>query len=273
MPVAWLFGVTAAADPDGCTVELVVPPTARDGDGALPTGALAVLADHALGRRLSEVLEPDERMVTSHMHLEIVRPPQPGVDRYVGEAQEVHRVPGSGFSRGSIRDANGALVALISARFALIPAGDMQGGAVLDQRAASIDPSEATPPTQPWSGVPVHQLLGTRMRRESEGQVEVDFLAAPELANERSGLHGGVGALMGERAAALALQGRAAFRPVELRIVFLRPVPAVGQRVRADAEIIFLGRTTATTSARLYRADGKVAVQVDAVHAVPPANR
>ena len=273
MPVAWLFGVTAAADPDGCTVELVVPPTARDGDGALPTGALAVLADHALGRRLSEVLEPDERMVTSHMHLEIVRPPQPGVDRYVGEAQEVHRVPGSGFSRGSIRDANGAVVPLISARFTLIPAGDVHGGAVLDRRAASIDPSEATPPTQPWSRVPVHQLLGTRMRRESEGQVEVDFLAAPELANERSGLHGGVGALMGERAAALALQGRAAFRPVELRIVFLRPVPAVGQRVRADAEIIFLGRTTATTSARLYRADGKVAVQVDAVHAVPPANR
>ena len=78
---------------------------------------------------------------------------------------------------------------------------------------------------------------------------------------------------MGERAAALVLKGQAAFRPVELRIVFLRPVPAVGQRVRADAEIIFRVRTTATTSARLYCADSKVAVQVDAVHAVPPANR
>ena len=42
--------------------------------------------------------------------------------------------------------------------------------------------------------------------------------------------------------------------------------------MQGDAEIIFRVRTTATTTARLYRADGKVAVQVDAVHTVPPAN-
>ena len=271
--MARLFGVVAATAPQDRSVTLVVPPAVRDEDGALPTGALAVLADHALGRRLSEVLEPDERMVTSHMHLEIVRPPQPGTDRYIGEAQEIHRVTGSGFSRGSIHDADGSLVALISARFALFPADDLQGGAVLDQRAAPVDPSDETFPPQPWSNAPVDQLLGTRMRTESEGRVALDFLAAPELANERSGLHGGVGALMGERAAALALQRGAAFAPVELRIVFLRPVPAVGQRLRADAELLFLGRTTATTTARLYRADGKVAVQVDTVHIVPPADR
>ena len=111
------------------------------------------------------------------------------------------------------------------------------------------------------------------MRRESEGRVEVDFLAALERAKRAIGPARRCGALMGERAAALVLKGQAAFRPVELRIVFLRPVPAVGQRVQADAEIIFRVRNTATTSARLYCADSKVAVQVDAVDTVPPADR
>ena len=75
---------------------------------------------------------------------------------------------------------------------------------------------------------------------------------------------------MGERATNVALRSvGVALRPVELRIVFLRPLPALGQRVRAEAEITFLGRTTAATTARVYRAEGKVAVQVDAVHLLP----
>ena len=75
---------------------------------------------------------------------------------------------------------------------------------------------------------------------------------------------------MGERAAEIALRSASPdghrFLPVEQRIVFLRPVPAIGQPLRSDAEVIFLSRSTAATTARLYRADGKTAVQVDAVH-------
>ena len=147
-----------------------------------PIGALVVLADHALGHRLSDSLAPDERMVTSHMHIELVRPPQPRVNHFVGESQEVHRVPGSGFSRGHIRNPAGELVALISARFALFPAEDTQGGAVHDFTPQADDLPEAPGPTSGLAIAPIHRLLGTRLRTESRGRVEVDFVAAPELA-------------------------------------------------------------------------------------------
>ena len=97
------------------------------------------------------------------------------------------------------------------------------------------------------------------------------FVATSELGNERAGLHGGVGALMAERAADLALRlgddrSPVPFRPVELRIAFLRPIAADGGSVAGAAEVTFRGATTAATTARVYRPDGKVSVQLDAVH-------
>ena len=53
-----------------------------------------------------------------------------------------------------------------------------------------------------------------------------------------------------------------------MRVLFVRPIAASGTDIAVEAEVGFLGRTTATTTARIYRPDGKLAVQVDAVHIV-----
>ena len=269
VPVARVFEVSSAPSGDDPIVTQGVPSTVLDANGALPPGALCVLADHALGRGLSRVLDHDQRMVTSHMHLEFVRPPWPGITQLVGWSDEIHTTPGSGFARGRIATADGILVALISARFAVLELGSSQGGMVADVEPVLRDGGTLAD-AHPWTTAPVDVLLGTRIRREASGRVELEFRAAAALANERAGLHGGIGALMGERATAIALRSASPnepqFLPVELRIVFLRPVPAIGQPLRSDAEVIFLGRSTAATTARLYRADGKIAVQVDAVH-------
>jgi hypothetical protein len=52
--------------------------------GALPAGAWCVGFDNALGSTVAVALASDERIVTSHMHVEIVRAPSPGDDRVPG---------------------------------------------------------------------------------------------------------------------------------------------------------------------------------------------
>ena len=76
---------------------------------------------------------------------------------------------------------------------------------------------------------------------------------------------------MGERAADLAWRvgddtNPVPCRPVELRVAFLRPIAADGGSVTGGAEVTFRGATTATTTTRVHRPDGKVSVQLDAVH-------
>jgi uncharacterized protein (TIGR00369 family) len=267
-PAARSFGIGESDRADGIVVQDCVP-TLLDDDGALPVGALCVLADHTLGALVSPRLGADDRMVTSHMHVEVVRPLRPRLGRVVGRNTEVEMVPASAFSTGRLTTDDDVLLARVSARFALV-GSEQAGGTVTDAVAAA---APLGPPAEhPWTGAPIHRLLGTRVVETGDGVIRLAVVAGPHLANERAGLHGGVGAAIGERTGELALRTLVGdthrFRAVELRVVFLRPVAAAGGELAADGEVGYLGRTTATTTARLYRPDGKVAVQVDAVHAI-----
>ncbi|MET0459343.1 MAG: hotdog domain-containing protein [Ilumatobacteraceae bacterium] len=267
-PAARSFGIDESGRPRGVIVQDRLP-TLLDDEGALPVGALCVLADHTLGMLVSPRLGPDDRMVTSHMHVEVVRPLTPAVRRITGRNTEVETVPGSAFSAGRLIVGDDVLLARVSARFALV-GGEQAGGTVTDAVAGVVRAGPA--PDDPWTAAPIHRLLGTRVDARGDGRVRIAVVAGAHLANERAGLHGGVGAAIGERTGELALRTVVGdthrFRAVELRIVFLRPVAAGGAELVAEAEVGHLGRTTATTTARLYRPDGKLAVQVDAVHAV-----
>lgn len=258
-------------DRDRNTVVQACLSTLLDEHGALPLGALCLLADTTLGSFVTPRLHADERMVTSHLHVELVRPLRPGLERVVGRFTDVELVPGSAFSTGRAVVEDDTLLARFSGRFALV-GGQQSGGTVTDLVPAPV--TEIAAVTHPWTAAPIHRLLGTRIVEVDDGRVEVTVRASAELANERAGLHGGAGAAIGERIGDLALRSATGddhgFRPAELRVLFLRPVAASGGALAADAEVGFLGRTTATTTARLYRADGKVAVQVDAVHVRDP---
>jgi acyl-coenzyme A thioesterase PaaI-like protein len=266
------FDLTTMRDPGGHTLEVHqgVPVHTVDGRGALATGALCLVADHSLGGAAMSRISADERMVTSHMHLEIVAEPTPNMRSFCATADEVHLAPGSAFIRGRISADDGTLVALTSARFALFDASRAQGGNVAP--LATAPASSVVADLGGWTRSPVDDLLGLSLvRLHPAGGIDVAFRATPELSNERSGLHGGVGALMAERAADLVLrlgddQSPVPFRPVELRVAFLRPIAADGNTVGGTAEVTFRGATTAATTSRVYRPDGKVSVQLDAVH-------
>mgnify|MGYP006274669175 CR=1 FL=1 len=243
-------------------------PQVLDDNGALPSGALCLLIDHTVGSTISTHLEHHERMVTSHMHIEFLHPLRPGLEALVGQCTALDLVPGSAFASGTASTPGGLLIARFSARFALFSSGEQGGGVVND--AVPVEQPLSAPAPHEWTTSPVHQILGTEVLQVADGRVRLTMRATRELSNERDGVHGGAGGVMGDRAGELALRTLAGpnhtYRPAETRVLFVRPIAASGAAINVDAEVTFFGRTTATTTARVWRPDGKLAIQVDAVH-------
>ena len=265
-PAERLFGV-GKTDWETLSVVQTCPPEIVDDDGVLPPGVMCLLLDHVIGSSISTKLDHHQRMVTSHMHLEYLRPFTADMGNVIGRIGEMSFVPGSAFCTGTASLESGELVSRFSARFAIFSGGEQGGGVVSDE----VPPPLPTAPPVPhdWTASPIHQVLGTQVLSTEPTRVRLTFRAGEQLANERFGVHGGVGGVMGERACELAIRNAAGaghgYRPVELRVLFVRPIAASGTDLAVDAEVGFLGRTTATTTARIYRPDGKLAVQVDGV--------
>lgn len=272
VPAAKTFGVGEARPrPGGVEVTVARRPLAVDAAGALPTGVLGLGVDHALAGAIAQVIDEDEVMITSHMHLELVRPITPDIDAVVAHGEVVEKGDGQAFTRGSVRSSDGRLLALMTARFAMLPLSASAGGYVRSDdpttTAASI--GESIDEVE-GGGAPVLRLLQMRVVRSSPGRVSTRFRAHEGLANERQGVHGGVGVLVAERALdelVRTVGAGSSFRPVELRAVFLRPIAADGADLACDAEVGYAGRSVVTARATVFTPGGKEAVVVDAIHA------
>jgi acyl-coenzyme A thioesterase PaaI-like protein len=249
--------------------------TFLDESGEFPIAATSVLFDHALGARIASFLAPDDRMVTSHMHLEVLRLPPAGIAHVAGRNIDTTMAPGSAFCIADAVGPDGDVLVRATGRFSIISGGRAAGGRV-ESDAAPTRPSidDLADGRDAERGSPAQQLFGLHVVESSDAEVRTRALARTEFANERGGIHGGVGAFMCERAADVALcsrlGGRHEYRPVEMRIYFARPLPADGGTLDLVTTIGFLGRTTASTTTRLLRRDGKLAVQVDVTHLVRP---
>lgn len=272
-PAADRFGVGSPDSETGIVAQQLLPDLV-DHEGRIPVGVLFVLADHALGSGGASFLARDEWMVTSHLHLEALRRIPAGAPRVLGRNTDTQVVDGSAFCTAELGTPGGDLIARTSGRFAIVKFGNRAAARVAEPQ---LDDEESSDPLDPgvhpdWTTSPVHRLLAMRVLSSDQRQTRVAFGAGGHLANDRSGIHGGVGALIAERAAELAVRAAlgasSGFRPVELRVLFLRPVAATGAELVVDTEVGFVGRTTVATSSRLFRSDGKVALQLDAVHLI-----
>lgn len=272
VPAAVTFGVGATTPlADGVEVTVVRRPEAVDGAGALPTGVLALAVDHALGGAIGQVIADDEVMITSHMHLELIQPITPDLDAVVAHGRVVHKGGGHAFTQGEIRAEDGRLLALISARFAMLPLDASAGGYVRSEGAvAPAAPTRRGGINGDGDVPPVLGLLQLHLVGTTPNRVEGRFRAHAGLANERQGVHGGVGVLIGERSLdhLVTSVGGGGFRPVELRAVFLRPIAADGSELTCEAEVGYAGRSVITSRATVHTPGGKAAVVVDAIHAV-----
>ena len=253
-------------------LDLSPGPAAHGADGLPAPGLLFLLADSVIGSACVWSLDPHEVVVTSSLHVEVHLRPWAAHRSVGGTGGEAHRYHGGIASSGTVHDGDGRVVASVSGRFALFTVGERQGGNVAEPPSdtAVVDEPPAADP-HPLLGSEVYRTLGTRFVELGPDHLTLTFTARPVLANERHGLHGGSGALMGERACDALIRAVAApdreILPVTMSVAFLRPIPADGSTVSCTARLEHLGRQLVAVQSVLHTPAGKPAVVVDVVAA------
>ena len=261
-PARATAGVDAQMHGDGESLEtMVVQPALTEPGGALAPGALAVLADAALGQAVRSLTGDDDRVVTTHLHLVFLRQLDPDDDRYVAQGRAT-LAPGrhSGSAWGEVSTSAGVVVARANLGSAL-------GVGPAETSATARTPPSASPRRDTG---PVDILVGRQVIRVGVDGAEATFKADPSFLNGAGAVHGGFGFLFGER---LFESVVAAIDPArqlaEMRAVFLRPIAADGRTVRAVATTIHHGRRLAALHGTIEDQRGRPAVVVDATYVSP----
>jgi uncharacterized protein (TIGR00369 family) len=252
IPVWASIGVTAVERrPGGCTHAL--EPAAWLLDGGLPVpGALAVLADTTLGFAVADTLPPGHGLVTTHLHVELRSLPPRG--RIVCQGRLRALDGDEGMASGELLDARGSVFGWCALRSLVFDASHRNG-----DTPAPVGAGDAGRP------------LALRTLEAGDRRVRLGATAEPRFANGVGNVHGGVGVLLGERAAAVAM-GRMpsaaarARRLVELRAVYLRPLVADSGPLECCAEVVHHGRRLAAARAELARPGEPPAVLVDTAY-------
>ncbi|MGW1785641.1 PaaI family thioesterase [Streptomyces sp. NPDC002143] len=272
-PADDLMGIVSTRRSDGSVDASMTPlPGCVDDSGSIAAGTLFVLADVVLGQASVRRLPPDRFIVTTNLHLDVVaRPKLTGGDiRGTGHVDAVDEF--GVMCHGELVDQTGRLIAVTTGRFAVVAQDSRNAGTVTTPAAPRLLRAAGGGVTGAAAGgIPVHALLGLGPLDTEGPEFGFAIDARPEFSNGRGGVHGGIGALIGEQAAAHALRRTLPagnrMSPVEIRACFLRPLQAAGAPIGCTAEVLHAGRRLAATSARVSTPDGRPAVLVDVLHA------
>ena len=233
-------------------------------DGRQGGGLLFGLADAGVGRSCVSALRAGELVVTTSLHIGVRRQDwSPGDELGVVSAPAT-RTPG-GLVAAATFTLGDEEVGTAFGRFAVI--GGASGDGVVAARA-DLGPSPAI--ERPPAGH-LADLLQLGEAVVDGERLELGFVASTGFANERMGVHGRVGALVGHSATEVLLarlEPDADVTTVEMHAQFLRPIPADGGPCRCVVEVRHRTRSVVATSATLLTDDGRPALVVDSGFAV-----
>jgi uncharacterized protein (TIGR00369 family) len=244
-------------------------------DGTLVAGVLCVLGDSVLGGAAVQAADPDKRMVTTNLHLDLTGLPRPEGE-VTGRGKICAVTDDAVLVYADLASASGSL-AHATARFAMLPVTSRAAGAVSSPVDRPVQAStKGSPEGNPIvGGSPIVDLLGLRVLSAGHNGATLSMLIHAELCNERGGLHGGIGALLGEQTSGLALRAvlpeGSAVRPLEVRVVFLRPIGMDPRPAICTASVVHAGRRFASTRSELFAPNGERSVLIDSTYAIHPA--
>lgn len=255
----------------------------------ISAGAITMLADAAVASAIFHVLPPATPMSTWELTMTFLRPcPAGGILTGTGRLLRDDR-PLS-LSEVWIEDGNGEAVAhgtsscfIQPAIEGLSPPEDASIFAYAEPAHDSLDPWQRpvygdTIPWDKWrtmSGLeillgqidgsmpapPIHYLTGITLKSAEEKRVTFSMPRSEWLTSPARTIQGGAIAMLGHAALTTAvtstLQPGAGYRPVDLKIHFLRPVlPGEGE-LTATGVVRHRGRTLAVAQADVVGPDGK----------------
>ncbi len=289
-----LTGVRPVSADRTCAVfELVVGPNLLDRGGALPLGAIATLADGALGWAVVGALRPGSSCATVGINLSLLH----GVTRGAklrATARLVSIDDRTALSSAVIVDADDRIVADGSARSVVYNRGPIAGGApyvppdhvdalrwlddvpVATSDLAGIDAIQAIMRGERVSE-PVDGLLGIEVAACVPGDVTVLMPADTRVEQTMGAVQGGALALLADRAMATAVLSTlpAGLRAhmVDVHTSFARSQAADGQALYARAEVRHRGRRLALVTVTITNAKDELVAFGCGTAAIAPAVR
>jgi uncharacterized protein (TIGR00369 family) len=289
-PIHHLTGlVPVDATPGRSTWAIPASPWWRSGAGVFPGGALAVVADAALGGAIYNTLPIGTVLATSELSMNFIRPATPASDRLTARARLIHSGSRQGLADGLVEDTQGRLLAHTTSRCVLRrlpfdppdppdprprvepPEYDTPDpylrpaeGTVIPQ--AEWDSTSGLELAQSWlkgerDTPPVCQLTGWRLLEVDEGAATWAMAASEWFCTGFGTFYGGIIALFLDgginTAVTTTLPPGASFGTLDLKINFLRPVMPDGRDLTAQARVVHRGRTVVVTTAEVEDADGR----------------
>jgi uncharacterized protein (TIGR00369 family) len=256
--------------------------------GFIQLGVLAILADAALGCSIQTALPPGQPYATSDLSLTFLRPLPADGGTITSLGRLIHTGSSLAVAETLMEDGAGRPIAHGTTRCFLLPrihpAPDPGVFPTGDPPATLPDdpylrPVAGRPLTQgEWdelSGVevleglgtgrlpapPISHLTGMRVLEAEAGRATFGLPASAWLTSPTGLIQGGAIALLGDTVMAMAAQStcppRTTATPLDLKVNYVRPVPADGRELIGRGAVTHRGRTMAIATAEIDNADGK----------------
>ena len=109
---------------------------------------------------------------------------------------------------------------------------------------------------------PISVALGFDLVEVGDGRAVFEYTPSPDHRNPMGTVHGGIAMTLIDSAAGCAVhttlaEGRG-YTTLETKVNMVRPIRPDGGPLRAEGEVVHLGRTVATSQARFVDAEGRV---------------
>lgn len=289
-PLHHLSGLAPVEAEEGAsTWAMPASPWWQSAAGIFPGGALAFVADAALGGAIYTALSHGVAMATSELSMNFLRPATPSSERIVARGRLIHAGRRQGLSEARVEDAGGRLLAHATSRCVIQPL-PFEPPRLPDSLPPLTRPEHPEPdpylrpaegeviPQATWNRTrgldlvqlwlkeerplpPICQLTGWRLLEVQEGAAGWAMPASQWLSTGYGTFYGGAVALLADGAINTAvtttLPPGTSFGTLDLTVRFLRPVTPDGRDLVARASVAQRGRTIAVTTAEIDDADGK----------------
>lgn len=287
-PISHLVGMALTEVDEGYAVfEMPASEWFLSSQDQISAGALMMLADGSFGCAVLTGLPAATPYTTSELSMSFLKPCAPsGVIRAVGRL--LHIDPPLALSDVWVEDGRGQRVAHGTSTLMVLPTVE---GIDPPTDLTKVSPREYPTPdpylrppegaTIPWEewrtmpGVqilqrqiagelpqpPIHYLTGMTLREVAEGSATFTMPASEWLSSPLRTVQGGATAMLAHAAFATSvtstLEAGTAYRPVDVKVNFLRPVFPDGKDLVARGTVTHRGRTIAVATADVFGSDGK----------------
>lgn len=287
-PISRLMGTLwAEAEDDHTTFTMPGSDWFLSSQEHISVGPLLVLADAAFGTALMIDLPPATPFTTWEMSVSFLKPcPAGGTIRAIG--YPLHDGRPLAITQVWIEDGRGERVAHGTSANMVLP--QLEGFEHPGELEIPPQPVEATPDpyerpamgetiswdvwrTMPGEEIlarqikgelpqpPIHYLTGLTLREVSAGAATFTMPATAWLTSPNRTVQGGAIAMIAHAALTTAvvatLDAGTAYRPVDVKVNFLRPVQADGNELTAHGKVTHRGRTLAVALADVLNSEGK----------------